>query len=172
MSEIRNKVAESNLIPLDLADFKANENLIHGFDLADYLWEKLVLKEKDFRKSIQDFNWETFKGKYVYLYCSADAIIPTWAYMLVASKLEGIVKNYVVGTKEELEKEIIKENIASFDLNSIQLEDKRYIIKGCSDITDPAFAMTELMKKIQPSAKSIMYGEPCSTVPIYKAKNN
>jgi hypothetical protein len=168
MSEITNKIAESGLISLDLADFKADLSKIKEFDIASCLWQGLVLKEKDFREFVKEFDWQTFKNQHVYVICSADAIVPTWAYMLVASKLEEVVDSYLIGTKTELEKQIIKVNISNFDLDLPQYSSKKYIIKGCSEITDPAFAMTELMKKIQPSAQSIMYGEPCSTVPIYK----
>jgi hypothetical protein len=170
MEEIRNKIAESGLIALDLADFKPENNNVLPFDIANFLWEGLVLKEKDFRLEIQNFNWEQFKDANVFIFCSVDAIVPTWAYMLVASKLQGIVNAYVVGSKMDIEKIIIQQNIDKLDLNSDKYQSKKYIIKGCSDITCPEFAMTELMKKIQPSAKSIMYGEPCSTVPIYKFK--
>lgn len=170
MEEIRNKVAESGLIALDLADFKADLSKIVSFDIAAYLWQGLILREKEFRAAMAELNWDEFKGKFVYVHCSEDAIVPTWAYMLVASKLEDKAKLYLIGSQQELEKAVIKQNIDLFDLNSPAYESKRYIIKGCSDITDPAFAMTELMKKIQPTAKSIMYGEPCSTVPIFKRK--
>lgn len=172
MEEIRNKVAESGLISLDLADFKPSKEHIHGFDIADCLWQGLVLKEKDFRAFIQNNDWEKYKGQNVYVYCSADAIVPTWAYMLVASQLEGVVNQYVVGSKIDLEKILIQEKIAQFNVNLPEYESKRYIIKGCADISCPEFAMTELMKKIQPTALSIMYGEPCSTVPIFKKKKD
>jgi hypothetical protein len=170
MEEIRNKIAESGLIALDLADFKAKKELIFEFDVAQCLWQGLVLKEKDFRDFVANNDWTIYQDKYVYVHCSADAIVPTWAYMLIGSKLFGIVKSYCVGTKDLLEKQIIIENIKQLDLNQSEFESKRYIIKGCADISDPAFAMTELMKKLQVDAKSIMYGEPCSTVPIYKKK--
>lgn len=170
MEEIRNKVAESNLISLDLADFKVDKNSIIGFDLTICLWEGLVLKEKDFRNFVSTYDWNQYEKKNVYIECTADAIVPTWAFMLVASKLEGIVSSYLVGTQNELEKKLIQEKINQFDENLPEFESKRYIIKGCADILDPAYAMTELMKKIQKNAKSIMYGEPCSTVPIYKKK--
>lgn len=170
MEEIRNKVAESGLISMDLADFKANQNSILEFNLENYLWQGLVLKEKDFREAMQEHDWSQYQDKNVYIHCTADAIVPTWAFMLVASKLEGIVNHYIVSSKADLEKVLIQEKIAALDLNLPEFESKRYIIKGCADITSPAFAMTELMKKIQPTAKSIMYGEPCSTVPIFKRK--
>lgn len=166
--EIRNKVQESGLVNLDLAKFKADQALISEIDIADQLWQGLILKEKDFRNFIKEHDWSQYTGKYVFIHCTADAIVPTWAYMLVASCLTGISKAFTVGSKGDLEKIIIQENIAALDLN--QFENKRYIIKGCSDISCPEFAMSELVKKLQPTAKSIMYGEPCSTVPVYKAK--
>lgn len=170
MDEIKNKVAESGLIAMDLADFKPSQQSICEIDIAIYLWQGLVLKEKDFRTAIQDHNWNQYEHKSVYIHCTADAIVPTWAYMLVASKLEGLVQLYVVGSKNDLEKVMIQQKMNELNLDLPEFDSKRYIIKGCADISCPEFAMTELMKKIQPTAKSIMYGEPCSTVPIFKRK--
>lgn len=172
MSEIKNKVAESGLISMDLADFKPNQQSIFEFDLEPFLWQGLVLKEKEFRDAIKNHNWEQYKCQNVFVHCTADAIVPTWAYMLVASKLEGVVNQYIVGSKADLEKILIQENISKLNLDLPEFKSKKYIIKGCAEITSPAFAMTELMKKIQPSAISIMYGEPCSTVPIFKKQKN
>jgi len=168
MEEIRNKVQESGLISMDLADFKPDSTRIRSIDIADQLWQGLVLKEKDFREFIATHDWSTYKSTYVYIHCSVDAIVPTWAYMLVASKLLGIAKIALVGSQEELEKQMIALNILSLDVTNYI--DGRIIIKGCSDITAPEFAMTTLIQKLQPIAKSIMYGEPCSTVPVYKRK--
>jgi len=169
MSEIINKVKESGLIQLDLADFKPTEEFV-GIDLAQQLWQGLILKEKDFRNWIKTENWEQFRNKAVYVYCSADAIIPTWAFMLVASSLNDIASSLTVGSKSELEKEIITLNIQKIDLNSIK--DGKIIVKGCSDIPFPEFAMVSLLNHIQPVVSSIMYGEPCSTVPVYKRRKN
>ena len=169
MSEIINKVKESGLIQLDLADFKPTEEFV-GIDLALQLWQGLILKEKDFRNWIKTENWEQFRNKAVYVYCSADAIIPTWAFMLVASSLNDIASSLTVGSKSELEKEIITLNIQKIDLNSIK--DGKIIVKGCSDIPFPEFAMVSLLNHIQPVVSSIMYGEPCSTVPVYKRRKN
>ena len=171
MEEIRNKIAESGLISLDLADFKPKQSTIKEIDIAEYLWQGLALREKDFREAVKQKDWNEYKDSNVYIHCSADAIVPTWAYMLIASQLEGIVSNYVVGSKSDLEKILIRANIDKFNQDLPEYETRRYIIKGCADISSPEFAMTELMKKIQPTAKSIMYGEPCSTVPIFKRKN-
>lgn len=171
MEEIRNKVAESGLISLDLADFKPKQSTIKEVDIAEYLWQGLALREKDFRDAVKQKDWNEYKSSNVHIHCSADAIVPTWAYMLVAAQLDGIVNQYIVGSRTDLEKTLIQEAIDAFDPDLPEYESKRYIIKGCADIASPEFAMTELMKKIQPTAKSIMYGEPCSTVPIFKRKN-
>jgi len=126
------------------------------------------LKEKDFRQWIKENNWEQFKDKAVFIHCSTDAIIPTWAFMLIASKLENNASIFLVGSKEDLQKQIILQNIKNEDLK--KFIDGRVIVKGCSDIPCPNFAMVELLKHLQPVVKSLMYGEPCSTVPIFKRK--
>lgn len=167
MKEIVNKVKESGLISLDLAEFKPKERLI-GIDLAMCLWQGLVLKEKDFRSWVKDHDWEQYKHKSVYIFCSADAIIPTWSFMLVGSHLVGVANTFLVGSKEDLEKELISQQIKQLNLDLYK--DGRIIIKGCADISSPDFAMTELIKHLQPVARSIMYGEPCSTVPLFKRK--
>jgi hypothetical protein len=167
MEEIKNKVKESGLIQLDLADFKPKEEII-GIDLSNQLWQGLVLKEKDFRNWIKTENWEQFRNKAVFIFCSADAIIPTWAFMLVASSLNGIASIVDVGSKLDLEKRLIYRNIEKMNLED--LKDTKVIVKGCSDISFPEFAMVSLLNQIQPVVSSIMYGEPCSTVPVYKRK--
>ena len=165
MEEIRNKVKESGLIQLDLANYKPTVQMV-GIDLAAQLWQGLVLKEKDFRDWIKKHHWAQYQGKAVYIFCSTDAIIPTWAFMLVTSALEKENVYSQVGSEIELTKALIQEAICSIDTNEIK--DQRVIIKGCADIADPAFAMSYLVRLLQPHVKSIMYGEPCSTVPIYK----
>ncbi len=167
MEEIRNKIKESGLISLDLADFKPNTNNIVEFDIAPQLWQGLILKEKDFRTFIAEHDWSRYAGKDVYIHCSADAIVPTWAYMLISVKLLNVCHFSVVGNEIDLQKALILKKITEFD--TTQYPDGKFIIKGCADIASPAFAMVELTNKLQPTAKSIMYGEPCSTVPIYKA---
>jgi hypothetical protein len=168
MEEIRNKVKESGLISMDLAEFKSDKSHIVGIDIADQLWERLILKEKMFREYIDSTNWNQFTGKFVHIYCSADAIVPTWAFMLVSSKLVNISNLVIVGSQVDLEKHLIAAKIEKLDL--AEYIDGRIIIKGCADIVEPEFAMSQLIQKLQPVAKSIMYGEPCSTVPIYKRK--
>lgn len=167
MDEIVNRVKASGLISLDLAQFKPKVALV-DLDIADQLWQGLVLKEKDFRAWIQENDWSQFDGKAVQIHCSADAIVPTWAYMLVASSLTVRGIDFVVGTRLDLEKHLIHEAIFAQDLEPYR--DARIIIKGCSDIAAPEFAMAEMIRFLQPVAKNIMYGEPCSTVPIFKRK--
>ncbi len=167
MEEIKNKVKESSLIQMDLAHFKPKENIV-GLDLADQLWQGLVLKEKDFRTWIKSEDWNSYENLAVYIHCSADAIVPTWAYMLIAAALAPYTSKVVVGSKLDLEKSLIEENIEKLDL--VGFQDGKVIVKGCSDITCPEFAMVKLVQKLQPVVQSIMYGEPCSTVPIYKRK--
>jgi hypothetical protein len=167
MEEIVNRVQESGLIQMDLADFKPTI-AIKGIDIAEQLWQGLILKEKDFRTWIKEHDWNGYSSKAVYIHCSADAIVPTWAYMLVASQLTGIAADFLVGSKTDLEKLLIKK--AMMDLNLEPFKDGKIIIKGCSDISCPDYAMSELITILQPVAKSIMYGEPCSTVPIFKRK--
>jgi hypothetical protein len=165
MEEIRNKVKESGLVQLDLADFKPKNEIV-GIDIASQLWQGLILKEKDFREWIKLEDWSKFTDKCVYIHCSADAIVPTWAFMLVASSLNGIAKKAIFGNRLDLEKQIIQENIEQINLE--ELKEKRVIVKGCSDIPSPEYAMITLLNHIQPHILSLMYGEPCSTVPIYK----
>lgn len=167
MEEIRNKIKESGLINLDLADFKPNKGSITEFDIANHLWQGLVLKEKDFRTFLAENDWSVYQDKNVFIHCSADAIVPTWAYMLVAVKLQDIAAFAVVGNEIDLQKAIISSKIDALDTTAFT--DGRFIIKGCADIACPEFAMVTLTQKLIPIAKSIMYGEPCSTVPVYKA---
>ncbi|SJZ65555.1 DUF2480 family protein [Sediminibacterium ginsengisoli] len=164
---IVNKVAESGLISLDLETFYPKEE-IKVFDLKDYLFMGLILKEKDFRAALLAQDWEPYKGKNVAITCTADAIIPMWAYMLVASYLEPLAVNIVFGNEEKLVSTILARNIDK--VKAEEYTDKRVVVKGCGDIAIPESAYVEITAKLRPFAKSIMYGEPCSTVPIYKKK--
>lgn len=167
MDKIINRVKESGITSIDLSDFQPKVELI-GIDLAENLWQGLVIKEKEFRAWIKENDWKQYHHKAVYIYCSVDAIIPTWAYMLIASQLEGNASDYLVGSVKDLEKRLISKVIQQ--LNPDNFKDARIIIKGCSDISCPEYAMVEMIHKLQGHAKSIMYGEPCSTVPVYKKK--
>lgn len=167
MDEIVNKIALSGLISIDLGDYKPTIST-RGIDIAEQLWQGLVLKEKDFRAWLKDHEWDQYKGQAVYIHCSADAIVPTWAYMLIGTQLGNQGVQYIVGEKIDLEKELILERIKTEDLD--QYIDGKVIVKGCADIAAPEYAMVELVKHLQPVVKSIMYGEPCSTVPVFKRK--
>ena len=169
MDEIKNKIKDSGLIQLDLADFKPRSILL-GLDLAAHLWQGLVLKEKDFRFWIKNADWESYQGKSVYIYCSADAIIPTWAFMLVSAALHPYAACICVGSKIDLEKHLIAENIGKID--TAKFKNAKVIVKGCSDISNPEFALVTLLNHLQPHVDSLMYGEPCSTVPVYKRAKN
>ena len=152
---------------MDLSDFKPKNKMV-GMDLSERLFQGLILKEKDFRTWLKEHDWDQYKEKSVFIFCSADAIVPTWAYMLVMSHLLGSCDELIVGSKADLEKKLIKKNIEALQLEDYV--DGRVIIKGCSDVQTPEFAMSELVAYLQPHVKSIMYGEPCSTVPIFKKK--
>jgi hypothetical protein len=168
METIVNKVAESGIITLDLAKYIPSDDDIRTFDLKPFLFMEMILKEKDYRASLQTVDWQEYKNKHVAITCSADAIIPVWAYMLATTYLQPVTTSVYFGTAEELKKEIILKNIAAIDIAEYQ--DKRMVIKGCGDIAIPDAAYVAITKKLLPVAKSIMYGEPCSTVPVYKKK--
>lgn len=166
MSEpIINRVAESALSEIDPASFYP-----HGetavFDMKDYLFMGLILKEKDFREALKTKDFSIYTDKFVAVVCTADAIIPVWAYMLVASYLQPIAKDIVFGDEQFLHKTLFLKNISKLDLEPFR--DKRIVVKGCGDLPIGEFAYLELAKILRPIARSIMYGEPCSTVPIYK----
>ncbi len=167
MDEIVNKVKESGLIQMDLANYKPKQPII-GLDLAPQLWQGLIVREKDFRTWIKEHDWSDYSGKAVHIYCSADAIIPVWAYMLVSSKLSEAGAESMVGTEVELQKMLIRKAIESEDTNDFK--DARIIVKGCSDIAAPEFAMSVFVNHFQPVVRSIMFGEPCSTVPVFKRR--
>jgi hypothetical protein len=168
MDTIVNKVAESGLITLDLEDFYPKDEIL-GFDLKDHLFMGMILKEKDFRAALQNQNWEIFRGKMVAIHCSADAIIPLWAYMLVSSNLSGIASKVFSGTPEEMRKQLFIEKLRN--INSDDYKDQRVIIKGCGDLDIGDYAYVEITNKLTPVVKSLMYGEACSTVPVYKKKS-
>ncbi len=160
-----NKVASSGLITINLEDFfPKGENAI--FDLKAYLFMELILKEKDFREALKVHDWEQYEGKNLLITCSTDAIIPVWAYMLVTTYAEPFAVDIFQGTPEEFYKARFYSALAQ--LEATQYEGQRIVIKGCSDKPVPAAAYVELTKHLRPHAQSIMYGEPCSTVPIFK----
>ena len=165
---IINKVAESGLITIDPANFLAKGE-ITVFDLKGYLFMGLILKEKDFREALKTHDWEQYRGKNVAVTCTADAIIPVWAYMLVATYLEPVARDMVLGDELQLQRQLALNNIQA--INAQEYLNKRIVIKGCGDMPVGDFVYMELTKILRPVVKSIMYGEPCSTVPVFKAKN-
>jgi hypothetical protein len=164
---IVNKVAESGLITLDPADFAPKQSVL-SFDLKDYLFMGLILKEKDFRAALQQINWSNYDGAVVAVFCSADAIIPMWAYMLVATYLTPVARKVFFGTHEQAFEQAWLQNIQALPV--VEFTDKRVVIKGCGDLPVSAAVYLTLTNLLQPVAKSIMYGEPCRTVPVYKKK--
>jgi hypothetical protein len=162
-----NKVSESGLVTVDLEEFYPKEE-IALFDLKDFLFMGLILKEKDFREALKNLTWEGFAHKTVAVFCSADAVIPMWAYMLVASYLQPIAKEVFFGTKEDVVKQLLQKNISQLRVDDFK--DKRVVIKGCGDLAIGEAAYLQATMLLRSVAKSIMYGEPCSTVPIYKKK--
>lgn len=163
--QLVNKVAESGIITVDPASYiPVGETVV--FDLKDHLFMGLILKEKDFRETLKNMDWEQYRNRNVAVTCSADAIIPVWAYMLVAANLQPVAKEIVMGDEQELHRQLFLKNIAQ--INAHDFDDKRVVIKGCGDIPIGDFVYLELTKLLRPVAKSIMYGEPCSTVPVYK----
>jgi hypothetical protein len=168
MSEvIVNKVANSGLITLDLEKYLPSGE-VAGFDLKDHLFMGLILKEKDFREALKNLDWQQFSGKNVAIFCSVDAIIPVWAYMLVANYLQPVARDVYVGTAAEMQKHLFLKNLSS--LSVAEFEGQRVVVKGCGEVPIGEFAYAEITKVLTPVAKSIMYGEPCSTVPIFKRK--
>jgi hypothetical protein len=165
---IINKVAQSGLVTLDPAQFyPQGERVV--YDIKDNLFHGLMLREKDFREFVKEHDWAQYQDKLVAVTCSADAIVPAWAYMLLANRMAPYAKEVVFGDAEVLETVLFIKQIAAMD--AAQYAGQRLVIKGCGDIPVPVSAYVELTKKLTPVAKSIMFGEPCSTVPIYKRRD-
>jgi len=165
MSEIINRVSKSSIVTLNLEEIYPREPRLI-FDIKPFLFQELILKEKDFRAALKEVDWSLYEGKWVAINCSVDAILPNWAFLLVATYLNPIARGVVIGGLDTLE-----EHISNFCIDSLNVEDFRdrpVVVKGCSDLPIPLYAYGQVISLIQPVAKSIMYGEPCSTVPLYK----
>ncbi|NBO65092.1 MAG: DUF2480 family protein [Acidobacteria bacterium] len=162
---IVNRVGESGLITLDLGIFLPEETPV-SFDLADYLYMGLILREKDFREAMARLDTARYDGSLVAVYCSADAIIPYWAYMLVVARLSGTAREVYQGTAMEMEKHLVVRAIEGYDVSS--LRGQRVVVKGCGDREIGAFAFVTVTARLVPIVRSLMYGEPCSTVPVFK----
>ena len=164
-SPLVNRVAESGIITLDLEAFYPDQSPV-PFDLKDHLFMGLILKEKEFRQSLKELDLSPFRDRIAAVWCSADAIIPVWAYMLVASVLQPVAQVVYVGNPDQAtQKELIRKLRS---LNPADYTDKRVVVKGCGDKPVSEEAYLEITALLRPYAKSIMYGEPCSTVPVYK----
>lgn len=163
--EIINRIALSPLVTYDLADHHDTAERV-GIDIKEQLFQGMILREKDFRAYLAAENWEQFAGKHVHIHCSVDAIIPGWAWMLLAIHLEPHAKTLVYGTAADLEKEIWQNILDQIDYS--ELEGKKIVVKGCGDIAIPDATYVEFIRRLRPIANKLMYGEPCSTVPLYK----
>ncbi len=163
--EIKNKVAQSGLVNFDLSSLIPKGER-KGIDLKDFLWEGMILKEKDFREKVAAVSPEDYSGSYVHIYNSADAIVPLWAYFLLTAKLTGHAKKMVFGTQKDLEIILMHEALQTYDFS--ELEGKRVLVKGCSDESIPENAYVELVEQLKPIVKSLMFGEACSNVPVFK----
>ena len=162
-----NKVAESGLISLDLAQYIPNNEIV-VFDIKPYLFKELMLKEKDFRASLATIDWSEFENKIVGIFCSTDAIIPMWANMLIVANLSPYVKSVFFGDENKTRELVLLEEIQKIDPSVFT--DQRVVVKGCGDTPIGESAFIAITQKLHPVVKSIMYGEPCSTVPVYKKK--
>lgn len=167
MEGIVNKVAESGIVTLDLEKFYPTQEVVE-LDLKQFLFMEMLLKEKDFREKLDTEDWQHYAGKIVAVHCSTDAIIPMWAYMLVSSKLSGFATEVYFGNKSIAIEKAIERSVQS--INQEEYKEKRVVVKGCGDVEIPAAAFLVLSNKLIPVVKSLMYGEPCSTVPVYKQK--
>ena len=167
MAEIVNRVANSKLKTIDLEDFYPEGKRVI-FDIKPWLFQELILKEKDFRAAMDAYDWGTLKDTYIALTCSSDAIIPSWAYLLIATKAAPYAKKIIVGDLKMLETTIFQEIIHQFSLEDYR--DTPVIIKGCSNKPIPESAYTQLIEKLWPLVNSLSFGEACSTVPLFKKK--
>jgi hypothetical protein len=165
---IINKVSESKIISFDMEEVLPKEAEILEFDIAPFLFQGLVLREKDFRLALKELDWTTFQDKYVWVHCSTDSIVPIWAYMLISTYLQNVAKSFAF-SKEEIFINTLKVSIQAL-CKQTDLTDRPVVIKGCSNIPYKESMYLEATKLFLPYAKSIMYGEPCSTVPIFKRK--
>jgi len=162
-----NRVALSSLKTINLEDYFPSGE-IELFDLKDYLYMEFILKEKDFRVALSEHDWTKYEGKNLAVHCSTDAIIPVWAWMLVVAHAEPYCNQVFLGDTDEFIRQSYAHELSQLNLETFT--NQRVVIKGCSEKPVPPSAYLILTKLLRPYAKSIMYGEPCSTVPIYKKK--
>lgn len=162
---IVNRVARMGVLTIDLEElYPDGERFL--YDIKNDLWQGMALKEKDFREHVSSYDWSEYEGKHVAINCSADAIVPTWAYMLLATALKPYAQTVVFGDLHKLEERLFEEVLENMDLE--EYRDRRVVIKGCGEKEIPESVFVDLTQKLQGVAKAIMYGEPCSTVPVYR----
>ena len=166
--QINNKVADSGIITVDLASFLPSEEIV-AFDIKPYLFMELILKEKEFRASLNEIDWSIYQNKMVGIFCSIDAIIPMWANMLIVSNLQPVAKAIYFGDANRVREQLIVEKITT--INALDYQDQRVVIKGCGETPIHESAYIAITQKLRPVVKSIMFGEPCSTVPVFKRKD-
>ncbi len=167
METIQNKVSQSGLLTFNLEDYyDTNARIV--FDLKECLFMGLIIKEKEFREFIKTNDWELFRNANVAIICSADAIVPTWAYMLIASKLSGIANHFAFGDLTNLENSLFQNALSKIDIDAFR--NQKVVIKGCGNLPITTNAYVEISRLLLPVVSSIMYGEPCSTVPVFKRK--
>lgn len=164
---IENKVSKSGLITLSLADFISKGDRV-SFDIQPLLWKGMALKEKDFREFVATHDWTSFSGKNVAIHCSTDAIIPSWAYLLISVALQPYANKIVFGSIADLERELYSDVVNNIDIS--EYTDKRVLVKGCGNAPIPEVGFMMLSNKLLPVVKSLMFGEACSNVPLYKKK--
>ena len=163
--EIINRVANSPLVTFNLEEYYPEGDRV-VYDIKDNLFQEMILKEKDFRAFVKEHDWSQYEGKFIALTCTVDAIVPTWAYMLLVTKLEPYAKMVVFGNLEVLEASLFKEALSQ--VHPEEFRDAKVVVKGCGDFPVPVFAYAEITRLLRPYAATIMFGEPCSTVPLYK----
>lgn len=165
---IVNKVAQSGLLTVDLANYAPTAEIIE-YDIKDNLFHGLILKEKDFRDFVKNHDFSIYQDKVVAITCSTDAIVPTWAYMILSNKMAPYAQHVAFATKDEVYRDLFLQRLHELDYSTFQ--DQRVVIKGCGDIPIPESAFVLFTSKLTPIVRSIMYGEPCSTVPVFKRKS-
>lgn len=167
--EIINKVDKSGLITIDMSEIIPKAEVVI-IDLKDILFQEMILREKDFRQYVKETDWSIYTGKDVGIVCSVDAIIPNWAYMLLVSRLDPYARSITFGDERMIFSELVKKNLSRFSPQ--EFKDQKVVVKGCGDLEFPELAYTEIAKILVPQVQSLMFGEPCSTVPIYKRKKS
>ncbi|MFN8308374.1 MAG: DUF2480 family protein [Chitinophagales bacterium] len=166
MEPIVNKVAQKAIISIDLADYVPGDGAIQPIDLKDFLYRELLLREGEFREKVAGFDFELFRNKFVVLHCSADAIVPSWAYMILSAQLAGIAKDVICSPPAHAKEVFLYRQIAR--ITAEDYRDKRVVVKGCGDDAIDAAAFVYVAQQLTPVVRALSYGEPCSMVPVYK----